>query len=59
MVFWEDLFLPIRLLGPINKHSLGTPTPRLWMTKQQGPSINKSGQANSQQGAVDLMGQTD
>jgi hypothetical protein len=29
------------------------------MTKQQGPSINKSGQANSQQGAVDLMGQTD
>jgi hypothetical protein len=50
-------FLPIRLLGPINQHPLGTP--RLWMTKQQGPSINKSGQANSQQGAVDLMEQTD
>ena len=24
MVFWEDLFLPIRLLGPINQHSLGS-----------------------------------
>ena len=57
MVFWEDLFLPIRLFWPINQHSLGTP--RLWMTKQQGPSINRSGQANSQQGTVDLMGQTD
>lgn len=39
MVFWEDLFLPIRLLGPINQHSLGPPGSG-WQSSKDLPSTN-------------------